>query len=216
MALPAFCNVVYSCNIKSALRSQGVFLRLLFDDFEGGGGRGAILIAHAIVVEEDLLLVDDVETSSWTDPHAPLPSCLPKLLRPAKKGGPAESKFSIAVAFLSTKLNMALILRHPLSAMAVRTLRRGPNSSSTNLFLNQSILRSTISTRRLFSSNGTVQITYIDQGGKEHSVNAEVGKSLMDIAHDNNIELEGKCSIQHNIFSFDKVLPFASFVNSLF
>lgn len=127
-----------------------------------------------------------------------------------------KGKFSIAVAFLSTKLNMALILRHPLSAMAVRTLRRGPNSSSTNIFLNQSILRSTISTRRLFSSNGTVQITYIDQGGKEHSVNAEVGKSLMDIAHDNNIELEGKCSIQHNIFSFDKVLPFASFVNSLF
>jgi ferredoxin len=54
-----------------------------------------------------------------------------------------------------------------------------------------------ISTGRLFSSNGrTVQITYIDQGGKEHSVNAEIGKSLMDIAHDNNIELEGKCSIQ--------------------
>lgn len=77
ITLPAFCNVVYSCNIKSALRSQGVFLRLLFvDDFEGGG-RGAILIAH--VVEEDLLLVDDVETSSWTDPHAPLPSCLPIL-----------------------------------------------------------------------------------------------------------------------------------------
>lgn len=80
IALPAFCNVVYSCNIKSALRSQAVFLRLLLlvvDDFAEGGGRGAILIAHAIVVEEDLLLVDDVETSSWTYPHAPLPSCLP-------------------------------------------------------------------------------------------------------------------------------------------
>jgi hypothetical protein len=116
-----------------------------------------------------------------------------------------QRKFSIAVAFLSTKLNMALILRHPLSAMATRTtLHRGPNWS-TNIFLNQSILRSghmNISTGRLFSSNGrTVQITYIDQGGKEHSVNADVGKSLMDIAHDNNIELEGKCSIQR-MFSY--------------
>jgi hypothetical protein len=90
---------------------------------------------------------------------------------------------------------MALISRHPLSAIATRSLRRrGPN-----IFLNQSILRSGnfISTGRLFSSYGrTVQITYIDQGGKEHSVNAEIGKSLMDTAHDNNIELEGKCSIQ--------------------
>ena len=90
---------------------------------------------------------------------------------------------------------MALILRHPLSAMAIRSLRP---SSNRNIFLNQSMLQS----GRLFSSNGSVQITYIDQGGKEHSVNADIGKNLMDIAHDNNIELEGKCIIQHNIFHF--------------
>lgn len=124
------------------------------------------------------------------------------------------TKLSIAVAILSTKSNMALILRHPLSAMAVRSLRP---SSNRNIFLNQSMLQSGKGVGRLFSSNGSVQITYIDQGGKEHSVNADIGKSLMDIAHDNNIELEGRCSIQHNIFSFHMVhTSFASFVNSLF
>ena len=49
---------------------------------------------------------------------------------------------------------------------------------------------------RLFSSSAnieTVKITYIDPSGKEHTVNAEIGKNLMDIAHDNNIELEGAC-----------------------
>ena len=39
----------------------------------------------------------------------------------------------------------------------------------------------------------TVQITFIDPLDKEHVVPAEVGKSLLDVAHDNNIELEGAC-----------------------
>lgn len=107
-------------------------------------------------------------------------------------------KLSIAVAILSTKSNMALILRHPLSAMAVRSLR--PPSSNRNIFLNQSMLQSGKGVGRLFSSNGSVQITYIDQGGKEHSVNADIGKSLMDIAHDNNIELEGNAVSNKHIF----------------
>lgn len=49
---------------------------------------------------------------------------------------------------------------------------------------------------RLFSSSAnieTVKITYIDPSGKEHIVNAEIGRNLMDTAHDNNIELEGAC-----------------------
>lgn len=37
----------------------------------------------------------------------------------------------------------------------------------------------------------TVPITYVDPDGKEIEVHAEVGKNLLDIAHDNNIELEG-------------------------
>ena len=45
---------------------------------------------------------------------------------------------------------------------------------------------------RTFSSKETVTITYIDPSGTEHSVEAEVGKHLLDVAHENNIELEGK------------------------
>lgn len=37
----------------------------------------------------------------------------------------------------------------------------------------------------------TVPITYIEPNGEEKEVQAEVGKNLLDIAHDNNIELEG-------------------------
>ena len=44
---------------------------------------------------------------------------------------------------------------------------------------------------RSFSSKETVTITYIDPSGDEHAVEAEVGKHLLDVAHDNNIELEG-------------------------
>lgn len=39
----------------------------------------------------------------------------------------------------------------------------------------------------------TVKITYIDSIGNEKTVDAPIGKNLLDIAHDNNIELEGAC-----------------------
>ena len=35
-------------------------------------------------------------------------------------------------------------------------------------------------------------ITYCDPDGTEHPIEAEIGKHLLDVAHDNNIELEGK------------------------
>ena len=44
---------------------------------------------------------------------------------------------------------------------------------------------------RLFSSKETVTITFADQSGLEHPVQAEVGRHLLDVAHTNNIELEG-------------------------
>ena len=76
---------------------------------------------------------------------------------------------------------------------------------------------------RLFSSTSannteTVKITYIDPNGKEHIVNAEIGKNLMDTAHDNNIELEGACggelacSTCHLVFEkdvYDNLPPMA-------
>lgn len=49
------------------------------------------------------------------------------------------------------------------------------------------------STKQKRMSAETVQITFIDPLDKEHVVPAEVGKSLLDVAHDNNIELEGAC-----------------------
>ena len=39
----------------------------------------------------------------------------------------------------------------------------------------------------------TVKVTYVDPMGDEIVVDAEVGKHLLDIAQDNNIELEGAC-----------------------
>jgi len=39
----------------------------------------------------------------------------------------------------------------------------------------------------------TVTITYIEPNGDETKVEAEIGKNLLDIAQDNNIELEGAC-----------------------
>ena len=38
----------------------------------------------------------------------------------------------------------------------------------------------------------TVKVTYIDSMGDSHIVDAEVGKNLLDIAHDNDLELEGE------------------------
>lgn len=50
-------------------------------------------------------------------------------------------------------------------------------------------------TVRHFSAE-TVTITYVDPDGEEHPVKAEVGKNLLDVAHENNIELEGtRCGI---------------------
>jgi hypothetical protein len=37
----------------------------------------------------------------------------------------------------------------------------------------------------------TVPITYVEADGTEHTVEAEIGKNLLDAAHDNNVELEG-------------------------
>jgi ferredoxin len=54
-----------------------------------------------------------------------------------------------------------------------------------------------------------VNITYIEADGTEKTVDAEIGKNLLDVAHENNIELEGACggelacSTCHLIFESD-------------
>ncbi len=39
----------------------------------------------------------------------------------------------------------------------------------------------------------TVKIKFLDQENKEHVIDAPVGLSILEIAHDNKIELEGAC-----------------------
>eukprot|EP00548_Thalassiothrix_antarctica_P000259 CAMPEP_0194146958 /NCGR_PEP_ID=MMETSP0152-20130528/22434_1 /TAXON_ID=1049557 /ORGANISM="Thalassiothrix antarctica, Strain L6-D1" /LENGTH=153 /DNA_ID=CAMNT_0038847617 /DNA_START=127 /DNA_END=588 /DNA_ORIENTATION=+ len=46
---------------------------------------------------------------------------------------------------------------------------------------------------KLYRSFSTVTITYIEPNGEETEVEAEIGKNVLDIAQDNNIELEGAC-----------------------
>lgn len=59
------------------------------------------------------------------------------------------------------------------------------------------------------NSEETVSITFVEPDGTERSVQAEVGKHLLEIAHDNNIDLEGACggelacSTCHLIFEQD-------------
>ncbi|GFR40038.1 hypothetical protein Agub_g576 [Astrephomene gubernaculifera] len=71
------------------------------------------------------------------------------------------------------------------------------------------------------SSDGqeTISITYIDKEGKEHTVAAPIGKNLLEVAHENEIDLEGACegslacSTCHLIFedeSYYKKVPEAS------
>jgi hypothetical protein len=38
----------------------------------------------------------------------------------------------------------------------------------------------------------TVSITYVDPEGEETTVKAEIGQNLLDVAHDNDVELEGE------------------------
>lgn len=49
----------------------------------------------------------------------------------------------------------------------------------------------TFTVQSFSSSTETVTITYVDPDGEEHPVEAKIGKHLLDVAHDNNIELEG-------------------------
>lgn len=44
----------------------------------------------------------------------------------------------------------------------------------------------------LYLAPRAVSITYIEANGTEKTVDAPVGMNLLDVAHENNIELEGK------------------------
>ena len=83
---------------------------------------------------------------------------------------------------------MTSIFRRPLSAIgpvAIRRLQqiptlRGLATTTTTTWGDGGVI-----------AKQTTKISYIDRSGEELSVDAEIGKNLMDVAHDNNIELEG-------------------------
>ena len=39
----------------------------------------------------------------------------------------------------------------------------------------------------------SVEITFLDANGVSHVVDAKLGKNLLDVAHENDIDLEGAC-----------------------
>mmetsp|Transcript_726 Transcript_726/g.1386 ORF Transcript_726/g.1386 Transcript_726/m.1386 type:complete len:159 (+) Transcript_726:192-668(+) len=55
----------------------------------------------------------------------------------------------------------------------------------------------------------TVKVTFVDAEGDEETVDAEVGKSMLEVCHENDIEVEGACggemacSTCHMIFDQD-------------
>lgn len=68
--------------------------------------------------------------------------------------------------------------------------------SSSSSLKSSSPLKPSPSYRNYHSSSPSyenVNITFLDSLEKEQVVPAEIGKSLLDVAHDNNIELEGAC-----------------------
>mmetsp|Transcript_17825 Transcript_17825/g.27059 ORF Transcript_17825/g.27059 Transcript_17825/m.27059 type:complete len:163 (-) Transcript_17825:125-613(-) len=92
------------------------------------------------------------------------------------------------------------LLRSSSSAIGCSIIRRlqgtstsAPSSAYRALNCYVQNIPNNRSTTRAFSSKETVTITYCDPDGTEHPVEAEIGKHLLDVAHDNNIELEGAC-----------------------
>mmetsp|Transcript_13822 Transcript_13822/g.20589 ORF Transcript_13822/g.20589 Transcript_13822/m.20589 type:complete len:161 (-) Transcript_13822:227-709(-) len=92
----------------------------------------------------------------------------------------------------------SILLRSSSSAAGCNIVRRlqgtsAPSSAYRALNCYVQNIPNNRSTTRAFSSKETVTITYCDPDGTEHPVEAEIGKHLLDVAHDNNIELEGAC-----------------------
>lgn len=67
-------------------------------------------------------------------------------------------------------------------------VRCGANDRSHLLRIHSSINHVTAT---LFDAAKTVPITYVEADGTEKEVQAKIGKNLMDVAHDYDVELEG-------------------------
>ena len=47
----------------------------------------------------------------------------------------------------------------------------------------------------LYTDDKVVRLVYIEPDGTEKTANARIGENLMDVAHENNIDLEGTVSL---------------------
>ena len=115
------------------------------------------------------------------------------------KRGRLPPKGTILSARTSVHIDTSLVRRR-LSSMC---LRNGVGSAVIDRQVSKRAYSSTTSSLK------TVSITYIEADGSSKTVDAEVGKDLMTVAHDNDIELEGACggelacSTCHLIFDAD-------------
>ncbi|KAL7427944.1 hypothetical protein ACHAXH_003143 [Discostella pseudostelligera] len=90
---------------------------------------------------------------------------------------------SIAIANTTLQRRTAA-LRGGTAQLNIHRYTIRPQNQYTNAWLQ---------TLRLLSSKSTIMMTFIDPSGEENAAEAEIGKHLLDVAHDNNIELEGAC-----------------------
>ena len=70
-------------------------------------------------------------------------------------------------------------------SLSRRSFRRSFRSSSAT---SESSSKDETETKK-----NTIKVTFTEKTGEEITVNAEIGKSLMEAAHDNDVELEGAC-----------------------
>merc|ERR1719189_2231166 len=59
--------------------------------------------------------------------------------------------------------------------------------------IRRNVQRIILQSRRQFCAKQTVKTVWILKDGSEQIIEAEVGKSLLDVAHANEIDLEGAC-----------------------
>jgi hypothetical protein len=88
------------------------------------------------------------------------------------------------------------MLRSGLQRLTRRVLVRPAPYGSSSASRVQAVVSAreqlrTFSQTHKASMANTVKVTYVEGDGTETTVDAEIGKNLMDVAHDNNIELEG-------------------------
>ena len=69
-------------------------------------------------------------------------------------------------------------------SLSRRSFRRSFRSSSAT---SESSSKDETETKKM------IKVTFTEKTGEEITVNAEIGKSLMEAAHDNDVELEGAC-----------------------